>query len=247
MRAVQFHDEARLELDHEVGYNAAVTPMLGDPGYLRLRRMTVPRRNENEVNNHPTNDVIYETVVTTLSADGTPHVAPMGVRYRGDEVVLMPFKPSATHDNIVATGVAVLNLVTDTRVFAGCVTGRRAWPVQPALHIPGVRLDCALRHVELRLARQDGDAQRPVMHMARVHAATHAEFIGFNRAQAAVVEGAVLVSRLHMLAPEKVDAEMAYLQIAIDKTASAQEHEAWGWLTDAVQQHRVLIAKKAQA
>ena len=183
-------------------------------------------------------DVIFETVVTTVAADGTPHIAPMGVRYRDEQVLLMPFKPSTTHANIIATGVAVLNILTDTRVFAGCVTGRRVWPTQAAERIVGVRLACALRHIELRLERQDDDAQRPALHMARVHAATHAEFDGFNRAQAAVIEGAVLVSRLHLLAPQKVEAEMAYLQIAIDKTASAHEHEAWGWLMEAVQRHR---------
>jgi uncharacterized protein len=183
------------------------------------------------------NDVIYETVVTSVAADGKPHVAPMGVRYRGEQVVLMPFKPSATHDNIVATGHAVLNIVTDTRVFAGCVTGRRAWPTEPAVTLPGVRLACALRHVELRLAERLDDAQRPVLHMARVHEVMHAQFAGFNRAQAAVIEGAVLVSRLHLLPPEKVASEMAYLQIAIDKTASVAEHEAWGWLCEAVQRH----------
>ena len=53
-----------------------------------------------------------------------------------------------------------------------------------------------------------------------------------------MVEGAVLVSRLQMLAPDKVEAEMAYLQIAIDKTAGAGEHEAWGWLQEAVAAHR---------
>ena len=195
----------------------------------------------------PGPDVIYETVVTTVAADGTPHIAPMGVRYRDEQVLLMPFKPSTTHANIVASGVAVLNILTDTRVFAGCVTGRRAWPTQPTEHINGVRLACALRHIELRLVRADDDAQRPVLHMARVHAATHAEFDGFNRAQAAVIEGAVLVSRLHMLAAQKVDAEMAYLQIAIDKTASAHEHEAWGWLLEAVQRHRAGLAKGAAA
>ncbi|WP_088281255.1 DUF447 domain-containing protein [Ideonella sp. A 288] len=184
------------------------------------------------------NDVIYETVVTTLSPDGRPHVAPMGVRYRGDQVVLMPFKPSTTHDNIVATGQAVLNLLTDTRVFAGCVTGRREWPTLPAQAIRGVRLACALRHVELTLAERIDDVQRPVLCMARAHEAVHADFLGFNRAQAAVIEGAVLVSRLRMLPPEKVDSEMAYLQIAIDKTAGPEEREAWGWLHDAIARHR---------
>ena len=184
------------------------------------------------------NDVIYETVVTTVAADGKPHVAPMGVRYFEDKVVLMPFKPSTTHDNITATGHAVLNILTDTRVFAGCVTGRRDWPTRPTEKIAGVHLACALSHVELRLAERIDDVQRPVLKMARVHEVRHAAFAGFNRAQAAVIEGAVLVSRLRLLPAQKVDVEMAYLQIAIDKTASSEEREAWSWLTEAVQRHR---------
>ena len=192
-----------------------------------------------------TNDVIYETVITTVSSTGVPHVAPMGVRYQGERVVLMPFKPSTTHDNIVATGHAVLNLLTDTRVFAGAVTGRKTWPLLATEKIAGLRLECALSHVELSLAERRDDAQRPVLHMARVHAVVHAPFIGFNRAQAAVIEGAVLVSRLHMLPPEKVDIEMSYLQIAIDKTAGPPEQEAWGWLQEAVAKHRAAQTGRA--
>jgi len=192
------------------------------------------------------NDVIYETVVTTVAPDGRPHVAPMGVRYRDEQVVLMPFRPSTTFDNIAATAFAVLNIVTDTRVFAGCVTGRRDWPTSPAERIAGVRLACALRHVELRLAERIDDAQRPVLRMTRVHELTHAAFAGFNRAQAAVIEGAVLVSRLRMLPMQKVESEMTYLQIAIDKTAGPEELEAWGWLRAALERHRAQAARPAQ-
>jgi hypothetical protein len=191
------------------------------------------------------NDVIFETVISTVAADGTLHVAPMGVRYRGADVVLMPFKPSTTLANIVASGHAVLNIVLDTRVFAGSVTGRRSWPMQPTERIEGLRLACALSHVELALAELQDDAQRPVLRMARLFEASHAPFVGFNRAQAAVIEGAVLVSRLHMLPAEKVDAEMAYLQIAVDKTAGPEEHEAWGWLTEAVATHRAATRGRA--
>ncbi len=199
------------------------------------------------------NEAIFETVLTTVDAAGMPHVAPMGVRYRARAdgragVVLMPFKPSTSHDNIVQTGCAVLNIVTDTRVFATCVTGRRdpaLLRLLPAQQIPGQRLANALRHLELQLAERQDDAQRPVLQMAVVQAVDHAPFIGLNRAQAAVIEGAVLVSRLHLLAPEKIAREMAYLQIAIDKTASATEHEAWRWLCQAVARHAAAGAPEA--
>ena len=197
------------------------------------------------------NDVIYEIVISTVAPDGTPHVAPMGVRYRrtetSNDVILMPFKPSTTLANILASGHAVLNIVADTRVFAGAVTGRRSWPLQPAERIAGMRLACALNHVELALAELNDDPQRPVLRMARVFEASHAPYIGFNRAQAAVIEGAILVSRLRMLPAAKVDAEMAYLQIAIDKTAGLEEHEAWGWLTEAVARHRAAAQESTPA
>ncbi len=191
------------------------------------------------------NDPIFEAVVTTVDTDGTVHVAPFGVRYRGPQVVLMPFKPSATLDNIRATGHAVLNLTADTRVFASSVCAR--WlgappygppPLVPTHRIPGLRLAGALAHSELELVDDDDHAERPTLSLARVLEVTHAAFPGFNRAQAAVVEGAVLVSRLHMLPPDKVDGEMAYLQIAIDKTAGPAEREAWGWLQQAVRRQR---------
>jgi len=190
------------------------------------------------------NDQIFETVVTTCSAAGVVHVAPMGVRYvespAGPRVVVKPFRPSTTLDNLLATRTAVLNLTTDVRVFAGCVTGRRDWPVLPASG-PGepaaVHLASALEHALLHVEAVEDDAERVTLSMAVVRTGRHASFRGFNRAQAAVVEGAVLVSRLRMLPPEKVATEMAYLQIAIDKTAGEAEREAWGWLQDAVAAH----------
>ena len=189
------------------------------------------------------NDMIFETVVTTLAADGTPHVAPFGVRYREEgRVLLKPFKPSATLDNIRSSGHAVLNLTTDVRVFAGAVSARwlgpRNWALLPVATIAGVRLAQALSHVALALEHDDDDPERPTLTLRRVHEEQHLPFAGFNRAQAAVIEGAVLVSRLHMLEAGKVDAELAYLQIAIDKTAGDAEREAWSWLHQSVALHR---------
>ena len=180
------------------------------------------------------NDVIYETVVTTRCTDGRVHAAPMGVRYHGAQVVLMPFRPSTTLDNLLRERGAVLNIVTDTRVFAGCVTGRQGWPTCPVADGWGERLAVALRHLALRLVAVRDDVQRPVLTLDIVEDRTHAPFPGLNRAQAAVVEAAVLVSRRHLLPRERIAREMAHLQTAIDKTASAVEHEAWGWLQQAM-------------
>ncbi|MCG7908773.1 MAG: DUF447 family protein, partial [Candidatus Thiodiazotropha taylori] len=63
-----------------------------------------------------------------------------------------------------------------------------------------------------------------------VHQATHKPFQGFNRAQAAVLELAILVSRLGRLPVEKIHAEIDYLTIAMEKTAGEREKEAWKWL-----------------
>lgn len=183
--------------------------------------------------------MIFETVVSTLSPAGEVHLAPMGVRYEGEGdaavVVLMPFKPSKTLDNILATRRAVLNLTDDVRVFAGCVTGRRDWPTVALEGFDGRRLQDVLAWVELTLTGDQDDAMRPTLRMRRGREGVLGAFPGFNRAQAAVIEGAVLVSRLGMLPREKVESEMDYLQIAIDKTAGARELEAWDWLYAAVQ------------
>jgi hypothetical protein len=65
---------------------------------------------------------------------------------------------------------------------------------------------------------------------------THAPFRGLNRAKAAVLEAAILVSRLSMLPRERIESEIAYLKIAVEKTAGPEEREAWDWLMEAVTQ-----------
>lgn len=180
--------------------------------------------------------MIHETVVTTTSPGGVVHVAPMGVLLTRDTVVLKPFRPSVTLDNVLATQCAVVNFTTDVRIFAGCVTGRRDWPTVPAETVPGRRLVSSLAHAELRLLGQEDDPLRPRLRMRRVHEAHHGDFEGFNRAQAAVLEAAVLVSRLDMLAPAKIAQEIGYLRIAIDKTAGEPELQAWQWLLEAIRE-----------
>jgi hypothetical protein len=184
--------------------------------------------------------MIREVVVTTLDPAGEAHVAPMGLHDRHGRVVLAPFRPSRTLENVLATRRAVVNATDDVRVFAGCVTGRRAFPlVTTPCGVP--RLAAALAHEELALESVEEDRERPQL-VCRVTALTsHAPFRGLNRAQGAVVEAAVLVSRLHLLPREKIESEMRYLAIAIDRTAGEREREAWQWVVAAVNAHCAVV------
>ncbi len=188
--------------------------------------------------------LILETIVTTVSPEGALHLVPFGLIREdlgpedlGPEdsgYVLAPFRPSPTIDNLEASPFFAASSPRDIRVIAGAVTGRRDWPTEPCATIPGRRLADSFGHAEFEVLAVTEDAQRPRYRGRIRHMSAHAPFIGYNRAQAAVLEAAVLSTRLHMLEPGKVLSELTYLAIAIAKTAGPREREAWGWIEDKV-------------
>ncbi|TAN48594.1 MAG: DUF447 family protein [Methylococcaceae bacterium] len=190
--------------------------------------------------------MIQEVIVTSLSAGGVAHLAPMGIQREGDQLIILPFRPSTTLDNILATRQAVINRSDDVRVFAGCLTGHRHWPLAAAEQVRVPRLADCLSHLEVELTRVEEDAVRPKLCCRPLHEANHRPFQGFNRAQSAVLEAAILVSRLSMLPMSKIDAELHYLRSAVDKTAGAREKQAWQWLMAAVEQYKFNQAAEEQ-
>jgi hypothetical protein len=181
--------------------------------------------------------MIRETILTTVGGDGRVHVAPIGIIADGERWIIAPFRPSTTLDNLAAVPFAVANHTDDVRIFAGCLTGRSEWPTTASDNVPVPRLVGALAHAELAVVDLTEHEQRPRFHCAVVNRRSHAPFEGFNRAKAAVVEAAILVSRLHLLPRAKVEAEIAHLAIAVEKTAGAEETEAWAWLMEAIRAH----------
>ncbi|MDQ0995296.1 hypothetical protein QFZ34_000473 [Phyllobacterium ifriqiyense] len=177
---------------------------------------------------------IRETIVTTMSGDGVIHIAPLGIIQHGQGWIIAPFRPSKTLENLAAVPFAIANYTDDMRIFAGCLTGRKDWPTVPVDDCPVPRLKSALSHSVLEVVSVENDELRP-RHICKVISeAIHAPYTGLNRAKAAVLELAILVSRLQMLPPEKVAAEIDYLKIAIEKTAGPDELEAWSWLMQKV-------------
>ncbi|MDP1772843.1 MAG: DUF447 family protein [Methylobacter sp.] len=201
--------------------------------------------------------MIQETIVITQNSSGVAHIAPMGIHVISkdgvyaasqlgagaaatatqDEFIILPFRPSTTLNNLLESKTAVINYCDDVRVFAGCLTGRRDWPLKPAKKINGQVLQCALAHTEVELIRVEDDETRPKLFCKAVHTANHAPFKGFNRAQYSVLEAAILISRLNMIPLKKIQLEIDYLRIGLEKTAGDRELEAWGWLMTVIENY----------
>jgi hypothetical protein len=177
---------------------------------------------------------IRESIITTLHEDGQAHITPMGAHETPEGLMLAPFKPSATLNNLLRTGTATINYTDDVRVFAGCITGRRDWNTVPTDMIEGIRLEDCLAHTEVKVKIHEQDDVRPKFYCETIFEQTHHPFHGYNRAQSAVIELAILASRLHRLTADKVQHEIEYLTIGFDKTAGDREHQAWDWLMEKI-------------
>ena len=185
--------------------------------------------------------MIQETIVTTQNCSGVAHIAPMGIHINDDEIIILPFRPSTTLNNLLESKTGVLNYCDDVRVFAGCLTGRRNWPLIAAEKINGKVLCCALAHTEVEIVRIEDDPIRPKLFCKEVHTVNHAPFKGFNRAQYSVLEAAILMSRLNRLSIQKIESEIDYLRIGLEKTAGDRELEAWGWLMALVEKFKAEV------
>jgi len=96
--------------------------------------------------------------------------------------------------------------------------------------VPVPRLAGTLSHAELAVVRVTEDKVRPRFHCRVICTDWHAPFAASTVPKQPLSEAAILVSRLQFLPREKVKAEIAYLQDAVEKTAGPAEQEAWGWL-----------------
>ena len=178
--------------------------------------------------------MIVESIVTSVDADGAVNCAPMGVEWGGDTIVLKPFLDTATYRNVMATRVAVVNLVDDVRIFARAAISNPVYPTVPAEVVKGVVLGDCCSWRELQAKTIDSTPPRSRIETTVVHRGTRREFIGFNRARHAVLETAIYATRLHLLPREFIESELARLQVIVDKTAGPDEQEAMALLTDFV-------------
>jgi hypothetical protein len=178
--------------------------------------------------------MILEGIVTTVCPDGGVHIAPMGPRVDAamQRFVLRPFPTSQTYRNLREHAEGVFHVTDDVLLVARAAVSK----VEPlpammnARHVKGHVLTNACRYYEFRVASVDASQQRVHVEVEVVHTGRLRDFLGFNRAKHAVVEAAILASRIHILPRSEIETEFRKLSVIVDKTGGPQEHEAFTYL-----------------
>jgi hypothetical protein len=151
-----------------------------------------------------------------------PHVSADFARF-----TLRPFPTSNTYRNLLNHGEGVLHVTDDALLLAKAAIGAAVMPpVRPAAHVTGFVLADCCRYFEFRVKSVDTSAQRVSIEAEVVHAGRVRDFFGFNRAKHAVVEAAILATRLHLLPLAEVASEFAKLRVIVGKTGGPDEHAA---------------------
>jgi hypothetical protein len=180
--------------------------------------------------------VILEGLVTTLDAAGRLNVAPMGPEIQDASLAcftLKPFVGSTTLANLRATGVGVFHVTDDALMLARAAIGLELNPpTRPAEAVDGVILTGACRYREFQVVADDGREPRPRLDVETVAGGTLRDFFGWNRARHAVLEAAILATRVGILPWPRLLSELEALRPAIDKTGGADEHAAFALLVE---------------
>lgn len=181
--------------------------------------------------------MIVEGILTSRDTGGHVNFAPMGVEWGEERLILKPFLETTTFRNLTANRTAVFNLVDDVLLFAQAAIGTPQFPWHPAERVAGAVLEAACSWRELEVEAIDATPPRSRIDTRIVHRGRGREFIGFNRARHAVLEAAILATRVHMLPAVQIREELGRLEILVEKTAGPREREAWALLTAYVAAH----------
>ena len=180
--------------------------------------------------------MIIEGICTTRNVEGMINVAPMGpeVDQELTSFVFRPFQSSTTFANLRHTRMGVFHVVDDVELIARTAVGclDRLPELDAAQVVDGTVLRDACRWYEFEVISIDDSSQRTEIRTRVVHIGRYRDSWGFNRAKHAVLEAAILVTRLEFLSRQEVTTDLQRLRRIVDKTGGEQEHAAFEFLID---------------
>lgn len=178
--------------------------------------------------------MILEGIVTTLNSDGSANISPMGpiVDERMDQLLLRPYQTSTTFANLKRAGEGVFHVTDDVLLLAQAAIDRidPRPTLLPAAAVAGVILSDACRWYAFRVQSIDDRQPRTEIVAEVVDRGQQRDFFGFNRAKHAVVEAAILATRVSMIPRAEIEAELDRLAVPVAKTGGEREHQAFEML-----------------
>lgn len=185
--------------------------------------------------------MILEGVVTTLSPQGALNIAPMGPIVPPDldlsVFMLRPFKTSTTYRNLKARGEGVFHVTDNVLLLAQAAIGAPLEPepaTRPAEKVAGSILADACHYYEFRAVDFEDRDERATIRVETVAEGRIRDFLGFNRARNAVLEAAILASRVGLIPPSEILDDYDKLSVLVDKTGGPAERSAFDLLADYV-------------
>jgi hypothetical protein len=187
--------------------------------------------------------MILEGIVTTMSAAGVVNIAPMGPEVESDAdpaglrtFVLKPFQSSHTYANLKAHPEGVFHVSDDVLLLARAALGpiEPVPSLRPARTVRGSVLPDAVRILEFRIVAWDDSSERTRLTAEVLHMERGRDWFGFNRARHAVLEAAILATRIRLLPREQIEEEFRRLAPLVTKTGGPREHEAFSLLHEFV-------------
>ncbi len=186
--------------------------------------------------------MILEGIVTTLSPQGIPNLAPMGPKVEDERLrrfVLRPYRTSTTYLNLRERGEGVLHVTDDVLTLARAAIGTVSdAPYRPAEVVAGVIWLGACRYHEFRVISLDDHEMRTTIVAESVASGRLRDHFGLNRAKHAIVEAAILATRLDLLPIEEVLSDYAKLRVLVEKTGGPAELQAFQLLMSHVEASR---------
>lgn len=185
--------------------------------------------------------MILEGIVTTLNEDGSPNISPMGpeVDASFDRFVLKPYQTSTTYKNLKRSGEGVLHVTDDVELLARAAINQfdELPRLTPANAIDGVILADACRWYAFRVSELDDQQERTRIECEVIDQGRLRDFFGLNRAKHAVVEAAILATRVDFLPAQEIREDVDKLRVLVDKTGGEQEHTAFALLSEYIERH----------
>lgn len=184
--------------------------------------------------------MILEGIVTTIDDDGALNVAPMGPRIDDGmgRFVLRLFRSSKTFHNLEARGEGVLHVTDDVLLFARAAIGNVGHvETRPAAAVRGRILTDSSRYYEFKVVSVDHAEERAEFHVETVSRGRFRDLFGFNRAKHAVIEAAILATRIGVLPIREIVDPLRHLEVIVAKTGGPREREAFELLRDHIEEY----------